>query len=253
MAGEQAPASGGGMDWLGLLGGGLQGLGGYFGGKAQADAAEQAAIMSEMAKSWTQLLGMQELNAGGAEYQKGMQDFLTTMQGATESTDFLPEAAVRGTQRQLGQIAGAESGAINQVQTANQQAMGGIGQNAATRGFYGSSVQGGQTNQMQANTNQSIADIMAGAAQQKSNIIGQGTQNIMGGLAGKAAGRHGLAQGQLGVAGANYGMSQDKVNLLLQTGNSMGVDISSLLGGLANQPGWGYYINPNAYGANPSQ
>ena len=243
---------GGGMDPLtmaALLGGGLLGGGGaYFGAKEQADQAQAAANMSEQAKAWTQLLGMGMLDDAGPEFKKSLEGYLKTMQEATDKTDLLPSVAKQGQQAQLGQLAGAEQGAISHVMRANKQMMGGVGQSAASKGFYGSSIQGGQSNQMQANTNQSIADIMAGFAGQKAGVIGQGTQNVMQGLMGKAAGKQAMAGAQLQAGQQKYGLTTDKLNLLLQTGNQYGVDVASLLHGLAENPDMSRFINLNAYG-----
>ena len=227
-----------------LLGGALGGLGGYFGAKEQADQAANAANMSEMAKAWTQLLGMGMLDKAAPDFQQGMAEFLKIMGGASNTLGQLPGVAAKGQQAQLGQVAGAERGAISQVNRSNQQAMGGIGQSAASKGFYGSSIQGGQSNQMQANTNQSIADIMAGAAGQKSNIIGQGTSNQMQGLIGAAQGQQAYAGAKQAQTQANYNLTTDKINMLLATANQFGIDQGAMLDLMNKNPQFAGLLAP---------
>jgi len=222
--------------WEALAGGVLGGLGGYFGAKEQTKAAADAARMSEKAKAWTQLLGMGMLEEGAPGYSKGMDDYFKAMQGAAGTLGQLPGMAQQGQQAQMGQLAGAETGAISQVNRANKQMMAGAGQSAASSGFYGSSIQGGQTNQMQANTNQSIADIMAGVAGQKSNVIGQGTQNMMQGLMGQAQGQQAAAQAGLTATQGKYNLTTDKINMLLATANQFNVGDQKLRDHLAGMP-----------------
>ena len=204
----------------------LMGAGGSaMSASAANNGASNAANMSEQAKAWTQLLGLQNLDKAGPEFQKALDAYKKT-------TGQLPSVARAGEKKALGQLSGGEAAGVQQIQDAAKAAQSGVGQSAASRGFYGSSVQGGQSNQVRQGTSNSISDLMAKFAGAKSNVMQMGTQNLMQGLLAKASGQMQAGQGR-------YGMALDKNNWLLQTGNQFGTDTNKILAGQAGNANYG--------------
>ena len=224
-----------------LLGIGLQTAGSVKNAQDANAGAAAAANMSEQAKAWTQLLGLMNMDRASPDYAKALADYKDT-------TGKLPGVAREGEKKALGQLSGAESSGIQQIMSNQATAQGGVGQSAASRGFYGSSIQGGQSNQVRQGTNQSIGDLMAKYASAKSGVMQQGTQNLMSGLLAKASGQMAAGQGM-------YGMAMDKNSWLLNTGNQFGTDTNQILAGQQGNANYGgMTTGPLAkFGAIPGQ
>ena len=213
------------IDWSALGGGLLQGAGAYFGAQYGQAQPGQTQALDPQSAAWTQLLGLSKIAGFEDTLDAGNAGMLQGYGQSKALTDLLPGVAQQGMKAQLGQIAGAEQGAIQHVLNAQQAQMGQVGQQGASSGFYGNSAQAGVQGQVQANTSQSIADIMAGSGATKAGIIAQGTAATMSGIIGAAQGSQAMGEAFAKASGAKYNLMKDKLNTILATGNSWGIGV----------------------------
>jgi len=227
----EAPTDGGGWgsdwDWGQIAGALAQGAGAYMGAQYGGAQGASANKMSPQAAQWTQMLGLGTIGGFEGELQKGNQALLQGYGNAASMTGALPGMAKQSMKAQLGQVAGAEQGAIQQALKNQQTQLGQVGQQGAASGFYGSSGQAGAQAQVQSNVSQNIANIMAGSAGAKAGIIGSGTSATMTGLITAAQGQQQLGEAHAKASGASYNLMKDKLNTILATGNSWGISTAN--------------------------
>lgn len=236
------------MVWPLVAGAGMAALGGYLTADMQKDQMQAAAQMSERASAFTQLMGLNQIDAGAPGYRRGLNRFVKGMRTAGGTMAELPGVARAGQQEALGQIAGSEAGAVGRVKRSEGGRLGTAGQAAAAQGFYGSSVQESVSDLERANTNQAITDIMGSVAGAKAGVIQQGSRDIMEGLMAQAQGEVGVAQAEASRAGQLYNVNMDKLNTILQTGHQFGVDEQELLRLMAENPNYQALLGPGAFG-----
>ena len=97
---------------LGFMGDLAGGFGSFLGAADANKAAKDAALQSEMAKAWTQLLGLSALSGGTPDLEKGLLQMRKTL-------GKLPKTAKKGTQQALAELQGTEQSALQQIM-ANQ-------------------------------------------------------------------------------------------------------------------------------------
>lgn len=228
-----------GSDWASLIGSGLNATGAYLGAQYGQSTPGQVGNLTPKGAAWTQLLGLQTIDQfGSGALQAGNQGLLAGYGGAQQTAGMLPGIAQGGMQAQLGQMAGAEEGAIQHVLKAQKAQLGNVQQQGAASGFYGNTTQQGAQGQVYANASQNIADIMAGTAQAKAGIIGQGTAATMAGLGQYAQAQQATGEAFARSAGAEYNLMKDRLNTILATGQAWGIgdmeqrNLMRLAGGL---------------------
>jgi hypothetical protein len=249
-----------GSDWASVIGSLAQAGGAYFGAQYGQAQPGQVSGLGPKESAWAQLMGLSTIGQFAPTLQAGNQALVQGYGNAAQLQGLLPGLAQQGTQAQLGQVAGAETGAIQHVLKNQQAQLGQVGQQGASQGFYGSSAQQGVQGQVFAQTNQSIADIMAGTASTKANIIGQGVGAQMAGITAAAQGQAALGEAFAKASGAEYNLMKDKLNTILATGNAWGIgdwelrNLQRLGGGLpaAGQNNAAYSFGPGqGFGASP--
>jgi hypothetical protein len=216
------------VDWSALGAGALNAAASYYGAQYGQAQAPQVAKLSGKASAWTQMLGLSTLKGFQPTLEAGNIGMLGGYQKAAGMSGMLPGVAKEGTQQALGQMQGAEQGAIQHALKQQQAQLGGVQQQGAASGFYGGSMQQGAQGQVYSQTSQSIADIMAGTAGAKAGIIQQGAAGTMQGILSAAQGQQALGDAYAKAAGAEYNLMKDKLNTVLATGNAWGVGDTQL-------------------------
>lgn len=219
---------------VGVTGAVVGGAASYLGAKEQAKASKKAlqyeqamAQQDEMSAAWTQMLGKFELDKYGKVMKQGNQAVLGHTAKAAEISKAGVGITQQANQQAIQQLAGAEQGAIQQVLNQQSQAMAQTAQQGAAAGF-GGSVQAGQSAQVQAMAGQSLANVTGQFGQMKAGMVQQNLQNSMSALAMAAQGEQAMAGAYQQVMDNALTATQEKISLLLATGNSFGLSKDSV-------------------------
>jgi len=206
----------------------------YLGAKEQAKGAKKAlqyeqamAQQDSMSAAWTQLLGQMELDKYGKVMQSGNKQILGHMGNAAGLSKMGMGLSQQANQQSLQQLAGAEQGAVQNILKQQNQALANNAQQGAGAGF-GGSIQQGQANQIGAMGSEAVASTMGQFGQMKSQLVQQNYQNSMQALGMAIQGEQQMAGAYQQVLDNALTATQEKVSLLLATGNSFGLDANTV-------------------------
>lgn len=225
------------MVWPALLAGAGSTLAGGYGAWQQSNDMKAAEGKSEKANVFAQLKALGLFDA----FKPKLDMALGEAKGLYgEATDALGEQRKRtrdAYQFALGTVAEQGAAAEQNINDSERAGMGASDQVMRSRGLYSTSAATNAGRAVTGDANKARADLGGQMGGLSAGIVTQGAQAEAQDTVNYAQGLQGLAGFLQGAAGQEYGIEQDKANVILQTMNALDLDDQQLAQMLADYYG----------------
>ena len=216
---------------------------GALGGMMQQQSAQTAAQNAEDANMWTQMLMLAQLGKFGQEIDPALAQAMGYTQQASDQLQGTADTVEKGYGQALGALGAAGQASISQIMKNQQAAKANVAQGGVTSGFYGSSINQGQTNTVQGQTNQNVSEVMSQVGAKRADLYQNKTAGLVNAAQMGAQGKKMLADQTMAGLGTKGQFAGAKSNAILNTANAFGMHNPAMLMEMMKQAGGPYGAN----------